>query len=214
MAAASQAPVSASTSGDKRLGDAGVIAVEPAISSAVSSCGTISRRSIGASVSVSKALSGFSAPATGGPSDHQHQVLDADAVGAGLVVAGLVREDHAALERGGAELGDARRALVHRQIAADAVAGAVVEIERRPPTANWRAKESSCAPVVPSGNTARAIAIWPLSTRVKRSRISAVGSPTADGAGDVGGAVLVLGAGVDQEQLAGAIARLVLRVTR
>ena len=106
-----------------------------AISSAVSSRGSISRRSIGASVSVSNALSGFSAPATGGAFDHQHQVLDADAVGAGLVVAGLVRQDHAALERRGAELGDARRAFVHRQIAADAVAGAVVEIEPGLPTA-------------------------------------------------------------------------------
>src|SRR5262249_4056301 len=52
-----------------------------------------------------------------------------DAVFAGLVVPGLVRQDHAALERGAAELGDARRALVHREIAADAVPGAVVEVE-------------------------------------------------------------------------------------
>ncbi len=32
---------------------------------------------------------------------------------------------------------------------------------------------------MPSGNTARAMAMWPLSTSVKRSRISGVGSPTA-----------------------------------
>src|SRR4029079_14615020 len=44
---------------------------------------------------------------------------------------------------------------------------------------NCRASVSICAPVVPSGNTARAIAIWPRSTRVKRSRISSVGSPIA-----------------------------------
>jgi len=44
---------------------------------------TISRRSIGASVSVSKALSGFSAPGTVA-AHHQHQVLDADAVAAVL----------------------------------------------------------------------------------------------------------------------------------
>ena len=42
-----------------------------------------------------------------------------------------------------------------------------------------RASESSCAPVVPSGKRARAIAMWPFSTRVKRSRISPVGSPIA-----------------------------------
>ncbi len=89
----------------------------------------MSRRSIGTSVSVSKALSGFSAPASKGPSTTNTKFSIRMPKAAGFVIAGLVREDHAALERGGAELGDARGALVHRQIAADAVAGAVVEID-------------------------------------------------------------------------------------
>ena len=43
-----------------------------------------------------------------------------------------------------------------------------------------------------------ATAIWPLSTRVKRSRISARRRADGDGAGDVGGAVAILRAGIDQ----------------
>ena len=42
-----------------------------------------------------------------------------------------------------------------------------------------RARTSICAPLVPFGKTARAMAIWPFSTRVKRSRIKLVGRPTA-----------------------------------
>jgi cytochrome P450 len=60
---------------------------------------------------------------------HQDEVLDADAVGAGLVVARLVGQDHAGLKRRAADLGDALRPLVHGQIAADPVPGAVVEVE-------------------------------------------------------------------------------------
>jgi hypothetical protein len=47
------------------------------------------------------------------------------------------------------------------------------------------------------------MAIWPFSTRVNRSRISWLGSPIAIVPGDIGGAVLVLRAGIDQKQLAG-----------
>ena len=96
---------------------------------------TTSRRSIGASVSVSKPIISRSPPGELLGLGHQHQVLDADAVGAFLVVAGLVGDDHAGLQHGHAALGDALRALVHGQVAADAVAGAVVEVERPPPTA-------------------------------------------------------------------------------
>ena len=106
-----------------------VIVVEPVqLVLAQHALTSISRRSIGASVSVSNAFIGFSAPAMSA-ADHQLEVLDPDAEGVGLVVAGLVGQDHAALQRRGAELGDPRRAFVHREIAADAVAGAVVEIE-------------------------------------------------------------------------------------
>jgi len=41
-----------------------------------------------------------------------------------------------------------------------------------------RASGSSWAPLVLCGNTALAMAMWPFSTRVKRSRISSLGVPT------------------------------------
>ena len=106
------------------------------------------------------------------------EVFDADAIVAGFVIAGLVGEDHARLERSRADFGDPLRAFMHGEIGADAMARAVIEIEARVPQRLAR-KRSSCAPDVPLGKTARLIAILPLSTRVKRSRISAVGRPTA-----------------------------------
>ena len=56
--------------------------------------------------------------------------------------------------------------------------------------------------MVPFGKRAVASAMCPFSTRVKRSRISGVGVADRDGAGDVGGAVEILGAGIDQVELA------------
>ena len=44
--------------------------------------------------------------------------------------------------------------------------------------------------------------IMPFSTSVKRSRISSARLADRHGAGDVGGAVLILSAGIEQEQLA------------
>ena len=65
---------------------------------------------------------------------HRHQVLDADAVGAGLVVAGLVGDHHARCEhRARAHPRDALRAFVHVEVVAHAVAGAVVVVEARLP---------------------------------------------------------------------------------
>ena len=87
---------------------------------------------MGAKVSVSKPYISRSAPGDLALLD-EDQVLDADAERAGLVVAGLVGQDHARLQRRRADLGDALRTFVHRQVAADAVAGAVVEIEPRLP---------------------------------------------------------------------------------
>ncbi|PAV93243.1 hypothetical protein WR25_01816 [Diploscapter pachys] len=74
-----------------------------------------------------------------GGGDDQQQVLDPDAVFAGLVIARLVRQHHARAQRlqaGAAGIigrRDPLRPFVHRQIAADAVAGAVREIEPRLP---------------------------------------------------------------------------------
>src|SRR3954447_23248062 len=58
------------------------------------------------------------------------EVLDADAVSVGLVIAGFIRHDHAG-QQGLCvrRLRDALRPLMHRQITADPVPGAVVVIE-------------------------------------------------------------------------------------
>ena len=65
-----------------------------------------------------------------------------------------------------------------------------------------RASASICAPFVPGGKTARATAMWPFSTRVKRSRMSGARPSDSDRAGDVGRAVFVLRAAVDEENAA------------
>ena len=139
---------------------------------------SISRRSIGAKVSVSKPFIGFSAPGDG-LFDNEFEVLDPDAIGICLVVAGLVGEDHAALERHGAEFGDPRRTLMHRQITADAMPRAMFEIEAGLPEILPRETVELGAGRTIGKDRARAIARWPRSTRVKRSRISSVGSPIA-----------------------------------
>ena len=95
---------------------------------------SISSRSIGAKVSVSKPSSCLLRALDLDRHD-QHQILDADAIFAGLVIAGLVGEDHAGLERlvaaglAAADRRDALRPFVHREEAADAMAGAVGVIE-------------------------------------------------------------------------------------
>ena len=57
--------------------------------------------------------------------------------------------------------------------------------------------------MVPLGKRARAKAIWPFSTRVKRSLRLGRLRADRDGAGDVGGAVDILGTGIDEIGLAG-----------
>ena len=64
---------------------------------------------------------------------HEQKIFDADAEVALLVEAGLVGEDHARFERRAIGLVDAGRALVHREIAPDAVPGAVIVVEPRHP---------------------------------------------------------------------------------
>src|ERR1700749_787030 len=55
------------------------------------------------------------------------EILDADAVGAGLVIAWLVRDDHARHQRLAVrQLRDALRPFMDAEIGADAVAGAVI----------------------------------------------------------------------------------------
>ena len=50
-----------------------------------------------------------------------------------FVVTGLVGQDHAALERRHAELRNARGPFMHREIAADPMTSAVIEVEPRRP---------------------------------------------------------------------------------
>ena len=84
--------------------------------------------SIGASVSVSKPCMAMSPPSICCRRRDQDQVLDADAVGAFLVVARLVGQHHALEQLFGAGARDALRAFMHGQIGADAMAGAVGEV--------------------------------------------------------------------------------------
>ena len=121
----------------------------------------------------------------------EDQVLDADAPRAGLVVAGLVGEQHARLQRGGADLGDALRAFVDRKVAADAVPGAVVEIEPRfPERLAGEAVELRAGDAL--GEHGAGDGDVPL--QHARETVLHLGRRRAhgDGAGDVGGAVLVL----------------------
>ena len=179
----------------------GVIGVEPVDFLARHQERSTSRRSIGASVSVSKRLSGFSAPRLPAPRSpapdsrcgcRSGRSCNSPARWTGSCRASAPRSR---AWKCAPVLHAPRDSCRRRDRCRD-------RSRARPPIDGARAKLSSCAPVMPSGNTARAMAMWPLSTRVKRSRISSVGSPTIDGAGDVGGAVQILGAGIDQERRA------------
>ena len=95
------------------------------------------------------------------------------------------------LERSVAGLGDPLRTLVHREIGADAMAGAVVEVEPGAPQ-SLRANASICAPVVPFGkHRARD---RDMALEHAGEAVAHLGGRAADRdrAGDVGGAVLVL----------------------
>src|SRR5262245_11030726 len=64
-----------------------------------------------------------------GRGDHKDQVFDANAVSCCLVVAGLVRQDHAPPQGDSPQFRYPCWAFVHRQITSYAMPGAVVEIE-------------------------------------------------------------------------------------
>ena len=131
------------------------------------------------------------------------EVLDADAEGALAVVAGLDRQDHAGqqrLERRGATGSAGPRARRGRRRRRGRCRG---RSRARPARARARATASMSRPARPARQAQPATSrSWPFSTRVK-GRI-AVGRHRADGdgAGDVGGAVGVLRAAVDEQELA------------
>ena len=140
----------------------------------------------------------FLRPFDRGRRGHQHQVLDPNAVGASLVIARLVREDHAALQWNGAELGQPRRAFMHGEIAADAMAGAVIEIEAGGPEELPRQRVELRARRALGKYCARD---RDMTLEHERETLAHLLARRADGdrARDVGRAILVLGAGIEQE---------------
>ncbi len=133
---------------------------------------------------------------------HHDQVLDADAVFAVLVIAGLVGADHAGLQRlgDGVALGDALRPFMHRQVAADAMAGAVIVVEAGLPQriACERVERGAGRAFGEARGGQRDVALQHAGEAVLHLR-----RRLADdhGARHVGGAVRVLSAAVDQEHL-------------
>ncbi len=133
---------------------------------------------------------------------HRHEILDPDAVGSGLVVARLVGEDHAGLQRHRVrDLGDALRALVDRQVAADAMPGAVVVVEPRLPERLARQRVDLTA----------GRALGKAQVRKRHMALQHQGVVAAhggrrlahrDGPGDVGRAFRKLSAAVQQEEFA------------
>ena len=126
---------------------------------------------------------------------HHLQGLDADAEVAGLVVARFVGQDHAGLQRRGVgRLGDALRPLVHAEIAAHPVAGAVVIVQPRHPQRLARQPVQGRAGGAGGKADAGEARYGPSAPGVKRSRIFRTRLADGHGAGDVGGAVPGTGA--------------------
>ena len=97
---------------------------------------------------------------------------------------------------------DALGAFMDGEEAADAVPGAVVEIEPGFPERQPRQRIEFCAPVVPPGKHRprnRDMALE--DAGVMRRASPAVGLAHEERAGDVGGAVAILRSGIDQEHV-------------
>src|SRR5216684_2064926 len=129
---------------------------------------------------------------------HHDEVLDADAVRAGLVVAGLVRDDHARQERlRVGQLRDALRPLMDGEIAADAVAGAVVVVEPDLPqrAARQRVELRAGGALGEAAGGERDVALEHAGEAVAHLRRRLADRHRAR---DVGGAVEILRAGIDE----------------
>ena len=201
VASASHARVASSTSRSHRLAHAAVIVVEPLPlgvgQQAGLDAGQVDRRQ-GQRLELEVAAVG--AVDLGLP--HRDQVLDADAVGVGLVVARLVADDHAGLQGDVVgHLGDALRALVDREIGADAVAGAVVVVEPGLPQriARQRVELRARGAGREARHGQRDVALEHAGEAVAH-----LGAGRADrhGAGDVGRAVAILAARIDEIEAA------------
>ena len=125
------------------------------------------------------------------------QVLDPDAVGAFLVIARLVGHDHPRLQ--GHEVrqfGDTLRAFVHTEIRADAVTGAVVVVQAlKPERGAGQGVEGRARG--PGRETDGGQGQMALQHQGETLAHLLAGFAHGDRAGDVGGAVQVLGAGID-----------------
>ena len=128
---------------------------------------------------------------------HDDQILDADAIGAGLVIARLVGQDHARFERHRTDFRDALRPLVYGEIGADAMARAMVEIEpgfpQRQPRQHVELRAGRAFRKHCTRNADMAL-------QHAREAVAHFGAGLADAqrARDVGGAVLILRAGIDE----------------
>ena len=134
---------------------------------------------------------------------HRHQVLDPDAVGAGLVVAGLVGDHHAGRERSrAAHAGDPLGTLVHVEVVAHAVPGAMVVIEARLPQelAGERVELRAGGAAREACRRQRNVAAQHPGEAVP---VLGLGRTDRDRAGHVGGAVQVLPARIDEVEGAG-----------
>ena len=128
----------------------------------------------------------------------ENEVFDANAPLACFVKAGLIGQHHAGFERGDAGFGDALGAFMDGEVGADAVAGAVVEIEPDVPKRLAGESVELCAGDTfrEHGDVNRDMALEHAGEAV--FHFGGCGADD-DGAGDVGGAILVLRAGIDQE---------------
>ncbi len=133
----------------------------------------------------------------------QHEIFQPDAVLALAVKPGLVGQDHAGLELDAAEARQALRRLMHREIAADPMPGAVIEIEPGRPQRPAREGVEVLA-ARPLGEPRRGDGDVALEHESVMAAHLGRGRADGDGARDVGGAVGILAAGIDEiERVAG-----------
>ena len=197
VAAASQRRTAGSTSGESILAHARMIGVEPGDLFGVEQLRSISERSIGASVRVSNPYISRSAPAIAlGSTTTRFSILMPQC--AGVIIARLVGQDHARLQRRRTELRDALRPLVHGEIGADAMPRAVVEIEPGAPQRQPRQRVDLRA-----GRALRKHRAGDRDMAFEHAGEAVAhlvgGRPDREGARDVGRAVFILAAGIDEE---------------
>ncbi|MNK99764.1 hypothetical protein D3C87_1201780 [compost metagenome] len=133
---------------------------------------------------------------------HDLQGLDADAPLAFAIVTRLVGQDHAGKQRLGVDVGrDALRPLVHAQIGADAMAGAVVEVETGVPQRLTR-DGVQLVPRRPGGEADYRHGDVALQDQSEHAALVRRALADCHGAGHVRGPVQILTAAIHQQQRA------------